>query len=198
MITTLDPNEFHVYEESYDGDTEDENDNDEGCQVLLNRCDQLLEEMNDYIDTLLEEEDDNPIVARSPIPWECCGEIICICYDNPTPIDYESEELEQIPLIPIENNQAITIAYTYPLQELTRIYEENIQQKQVIANQPITQGGSRCTFECDTENHHLHTYCKLCKRNLPYGTNIHDCTIGIQLEQKHSDMNPEFLTTHPW
>src|SRR5271170_8086266 len=41
MITTLDPNEFQVYEESYDGDTEDENDNGEGCQVLLNRCDQL-------------------------------------------------------------------------------------------------------------------------------------------------------------
>ena len=36
MITTLDPNEFHVYEESYDGDTEDENDNGKGWQVLLN------------------------------------------------------------------------------------------------------------------------------------------------------------------
>ena len=33
---------------------------------------------------------------------------------------------------------------------------------------------------------------------MPYGINIHDCTIGIQLGQKHSDMNPEFLTIHLW
>ena len=42
------------------------------------------------------------------------------------------------------------------VQALENMYAENIRIKQVIAGLPITHGGSRCTIECDTENHHVH------------------------------------------
>jgi hypothetical protein len=72
-----------------------------------------------------------------------------------------------------------TVGYKCTNDEMENIYRENIQVKQVIANQPITKGGSQYTFACDTENHHLHTYCKACKRNLPYRIVEHDCIIGF-------------------
>ena len=50
----------------------------------------------------------------------------------------------------------------------------------------------------DTENHHIHTYCKDCKRNLPYDTTIHNCIVGVKSGQKHPDMNPNFLVNIPW
>ncbi|RGB41073.1 hypothetical protein C1646_663370 [Rhizophagus diaphanus] len=53
-------------------------------------------------------------------------------------------------------------------------YVDNIKIKQVITSQPINYGGSRCTMECDTENHHMHIYCMMCKKNLFYGTTIYD------------------------
>ena len=81
---------------------------------------------------------------------------------------------------------------------MEEIYRTNIKVKQVIANQPITKGGSQCTFACDTENHHLHTYCKLCKKNLHYGTIVHDCTIGYGLGKIQPDMDPSFLINNPW
>jgi hypothetical protein len=81
---------------------------------------------------------------------------------------------------------------------MEEIYRANIKVKQVIANQPITKGGSQCTFACDTENHHLHTYCKLCKKNLHYGTIIHDCTIGYGLGKIQPDMDPSFLINNLW
>jgi hypothetical protein len=85
------------------------------------------------------------------------------------------------------------IGYESPKDEMEEIYRTNIKVKQVIANQPITKGGSQCTFACDTENHHLHTYCKLCKKNLHYGTVIHDCIIGYEHGKIQLDMDPNFL-----
>ena len=78
------------------------------------------------------------------------------------------------------------------------LYKQGIVIKQVIAGQPITRGGSKCTFSCDTENHHIHTYCKVCQRNLPYGTTIHNCKFGLGLGQIHPDMQPEYLINEPW
>ena len=70
--------------------------------------------------------------------------------------------------------------------------------KNVVANQPIRRGGSRCTEHCDTENHHVHMYCTLCKRNLHYGTVAHDCVFGMEKGQLHPDMKPEYLINKPW
>ena len=74
----------------------------------------------------------------------------------------------------------------------------SIKVKQVIAGQPITRSGSRCTEECDIENHHTHVYCKMCKRNLFYGTVVHDCLFGFDIGKHHPDMNPRYLVNTPW
>ena len=81
---------------------------------------------------------------------------------------------------------------------MEEIYRTNIKVKQVIANQPITKGGSQCTYACDIGNHHIHTYCKSCKRNLYYGTTIHDCIIGYEHGKVQPDMDPTFLINDPW
>ena len=91
------------------------------------------------------------------------------------------------------NTPLITIGYSCGQKELEDIYNENLKIKQVIAGQPITKGGSQCTFYCDTENYHTHTYCKACKKNLSYGTIIHNCIIGFGPEKIQPDMNPTYL-----
>ncbi|CAG8759708.1 hypothetical protein GLOIN_2v1482001 [Rhizophagus irregularis DAOM 181602=DAOM 197198] len=53
-------------------------------------------------------------------------------------------------------------------------------------------------MECDTENHHVHTYCTMCKKNLFYGTTIYDCIIGFTLGKIRPDMNPKFLINNQW
>ena len=84
-------------------------------------------------------------------------------------------------------------------EEVEDLFKQNIKIKQVIAGQPILRGGSRCDdFMCDIENHHIHTYCKVCKRNLPYGTTIHRCLFGFDLGQIHPDMDPKFLVNNLW
>jgi hypothetical protein len=44
----------------------------------------------------------------------------------------------------------------------------------------------------------VHTYCKACKKNLLYGTIIHDCVIGYGLGKIQPDMKPEYLTNDLW
>jgi hypothetical protein len=68
--------------------------------------------------------------------------------------------------------------------------------KNVIAGQPIIRGGSHCTNACDIENHHTHTYCKACKRNLPYGTIVHNCIIGFELGKTRPGMDPAYLVLY--
>ena len=53
-----------------------------------------------------------------------------------------------------------TVGYNSSQDELEEIYRESIKIKQVITGQPINRGGSQCTFSYDTENYHIHTYCK--------------------------------------
>lgn len=79
-----------------------------------------------------------------------------------------------------------------------RCFANNITIEQVIAFQPITKGGSRCTTNCDIENHHLHTYCRACERHLPYGTTVHNCIIGFTPGKIHPGMDPTYLINHPW
>ena len=146
--------------------------------------------------------------SRKPIPWKCCEEIQCTCNEETSQLSYSSsdlkeekeESLENLSQIEDENNNysVSTPAYTYTFQELNEIYAENISIKQVIANQPIERKGSKCTFECDIENHHIHTYCKNCKRNLQYELNIHNYEIGIEFGKIHPDMRYNFLINTPW
>jgi len=96
------------------------------------------------------------------------------------------------------NHLLITVGYQCPKDEMIEIYKENIKVKQVIANQPITKGGSKCTDFCDIENHHIHTYCKACKHNLPYGIVLHDCIIGFERGKIHPDMNSNYLINDLW
>lgn len=53
-------------------------------------------------------------------------------------------------------------------------------------------------MDCDIENHHIHCYCKMCKRNLPYGTVYHNCIVGFRPGQIKPDMNPNYLINDPW
>ena len=89
-------------------------------------------------------------------------------------------------------------AYQPYWEEYEQLFMDNIQIKSVIANQPIRRGGSKCTEACDTENHHIHTYCRLCKRNLVYGTVVHDCVVGYGCGKIHPEMVPEYLINTPW
>src|SRR5436305_14415651 len=83
-----------------------------------------------------------------------------------------------------EKANAMTIfqAYQYSQQELYRLYLSNIVVKQVIARQLIKRRGSKCTNACyyrEPVDHHIHTYCKYCKRNLFTNEIVHDCIWGI-------------------
>jgi hypothetical protein len=106
----------------------------------------------------------------------------------PTPheLDWASEPYAEYP------------AHTYTNGEIVRIYKESLKEKHVVAGQPLTKGGSRCTFECDTENHHTHNYCTCCKRNLQYKEVLHSCEWGLGLGQRHPEMIPTRLTDEPW
>lgn len=91
-----------------------------------------------------------------------------------------------------------TVAYTFTRREFEDMYRSHIRVRQVIAGQPITRGGSKCDDYCDIENHHVHTYCKACQRNLPYGTVVHNCKIGLEPGKIHPDMDPNYLVNRPW
>ena len=97
-----------------------------------------------------------------------------------------------------ETNVVVTTAYTYTMEEIVQLYLDNIKEKQVIANQPIRTGETRCTDACDIENHHMHTYYKACKRNLFYGTVVHDCNQEFGRGEIHPGMDPKALVNHLW
>ena len=100
--------------------------------------------------------------------------------------------------IGLSDPNAQSTGYRYTRQELERLYAQNIRIRQVIAGQPYNRGNGQCTFACDTENHHVHTYCCVgCKRNLLYGTTIHHCTLPTRGEPRFV-MNPTFLVNNPW
>ena len=109
-----------------------------------------------------------------------------------------SEISSNEPLEIFHDDEVITTAYTYSRKDLLQLYLSNIKLKQVIANQLITRGGSRCTNACDEENYHVHTYCTQCKKNLFYKTIVHDCNWGLEEGQVHPEMNSKALVNHPW
>jgi hypothetical protein len=88
-----------------------------------------------------------------------------------------------------------TPAYYYSGQELLQLYRNITVTKQIIAGQPIKRGKWQCNDACDIENHHLHTYCTMCKRQIPTGCIVlqHGCVFGFQLGQVRPDMNPDYL-----
>jgi hypothetical protein len=226
--------------EEYDADSEDDYTNRPAQRAidLLNRCDNLLYDMQNYIEERSKNNspinivsgirydfynpngphpedcicrDCQPPPARSPSPYSCCNEIICQCNEDNYSIDteeynnsWERQMNGDVYSDYSEENQINIEAYIawtmcgMDHQALENMYAENIKIKQVIAGQPINHGGSRCTMECDTENHHVHTYCTMCKKNLFYGTTIHDCIIGFTLGKIRPDMNPEYLINNQW
>ena len=84
------------------------------------------------------------------------------------------------------------------VQELLDLFESNIVEKHVVANQPILRGGFKCDDHCDTENHHTHQYCTFCKQNLLNGTIVHTCKWGYTPGMEHPGMNPDYLINNPW
>ena len=118
---------------------------------------------------------------------------------SPMPSDQSDEESLNIILTEDHPETIDLFTYELPFEEYLACMIGHMTTKQVIAGQPITRGGSKCTWECDTKNHHVHTYCKACKRNLPYGTTLHDCIIGFGGRGKiQPDMNPAYLVRVPW
>jgi hypothetical protein len=89
-------------------------------------------------------------------------------------------------------------AYMPTPKEFHNMYAKNLRIKQVIANQPIKKGGSKCTKACNVENHHQHTYCMQCQRNLPYDTLVHDCKIGYEVGKVRPEMDPTYIVNMPW
>ena len=114
--------------------------------------------------------------------------------------NFDRKQADPFPLKEKTDPNYIPDYYIYkPTQEeIFATYADNIVIKNVVANQPIRKGGSRCDFSCDIENHHTHTYCKLCKKNLPYGTVIHHCVFGFGPGQVHPGMDPKHLVNEIW
>ena len=119
--------------------------------------------------------------------------------------DYINAEME----IDVESSVDIILKEPHPTymdigtctmtwDEYEQLFRANIVLKQVIAHQPIQRGESCCTEGCDIENHHVHTYCRLCKRNLYFGTTIHNCVMGFEPGKIRPDMIPEYLANTPW
>ena len=144
--------------------------------------------------------------SRYP-PCEICGQIPCErtgwcdnnvseddSYWNPVNSDQYRNDNSQENIVHDDTLRA----YKPTEKEIHNIFLANLKEKQVIAGQPITTGGSKCTFACDTENHHIHNYCKACKRNLPYGTIVYDCVVGFTYGKIRPDMNPRYLISVPW
>ncbi|PKY47917.1 hypothetical protein RhiirA4_421783 [Rhizophagus irregularis] len=155
--------------------------------------------------------DCQPPPARSLSLYSCCNEIICQCNEDNYSIDTEEynnswkrqingntfSDYSKENQINIEEHIAWTMC-GMNRQALENMYAKNIKIKQVIAGQPINHGGSRYSMECDTKNHRVHTYCTMCKKNLFYGTTIHDCIIGFTLGKISPDINPEYLINNQW
>ena len=116
---------------------------------------------------------------------------------NNNDFDWDYDPDEEI-LESIDENGISTVAYVYSRNEVTHLYQASLKIKQVIAGQPITRGGSKCTDNCDIENHHAHNYCKLCKRNLFSDTIVHNCKFGFGQGDQHPEMDPKFLVNQPW
>jgi hypothetical protein len=112
----------------------------------------------------------------------------------------ETSEEESIKFI-LSNEESEILdfgAFSCTREEYENLFKENIRERHVVANQPIRRGGSKCTDACDTENHHTHFYCRMCKRNLPYGQIEHDCLMGFDDGKIRPDMRPEWLINTPW
>ena len=135
----------------------------------------------------------------------CCANLVCTCKHVSTEteiyFDYESEKSDDED----ENYEEwhplhipAYIRFKPTTKELRSFYKSNIVIKSVIAGCPIKRGGSKCDEFCDIWNHHTHTYCRLCKQNLFYGTIEHACIMGYNRGQIHPVMNPAFLVNTPW
>jgi hypothetical protein len=170
---------------------------------------------------------ENPILLRSPIPWECCGEIICRCYDideilastsnksnendngwgpeyyhQTTWSDYSEDESNDNWSHPDnKNEQEIdelwsieTPAWTYTNKELNQYYKKLTKERWVVANQPQKRGRMKCINHCDTENHHLHQWCKPCEKRIEWENQyIPNCKFGINQGQIKLEMNPDHV-----
>ena len=113
-------------------------------------------------------------------------------YFGPSRITYENEFIKVAP----RGDDSYAYGFAYNTANLQQLYSQNIAIRQVIANQPYTRGNGQCDDSCDIENHHIHTYCRGCKRNIPYGTTIHQCNIPNY--NCNFAMDPNFLVNQPW
>jgi len=87
-----------------------------------------------------------------------------------------------------------TVAWTYDKNEVTRLMNDVIETRWTIANQPTKRGKWKCDDYCDTENHHVHVWCKICQRRIDREERMnHNCRFGIGTGQVHPEMNPEHL-----
>jgi len=112
---------------------------------------------------------------------------------HPRPSNYYSDEFIRIAS---RGDDSCPYGFAYNTENLRQLYSQNIAIRQVIAGRPYNSGNGQCDDSCDIENHHIHTYCRACKRNLPYGTNIHPCNIP---SYNHDFvMNPNYLQNQPW
>ncbi|CAG8749256.1 10422_t:CDS:2, partial [Rhizophagus irregularis] len=139
--------------EEYDADSEDDYTDRPAQRAidLLNCCDNLLYDMQSYIEERSENKDCickdcQPPPARSPLPYSCCNEIICQCNEDNYSIDteeYNNSWERQIDGNVFsdysEENQINIEEYiTWTMcgmnrQALENIYAKNIKIKQVIA-----------------------------------------------------------------
>jgi len=92
-----------------------------------------------------------------------------------------------------------TPAWTYTTGELRHLKDQLTESRWVVANQPTKKGRFRCTPFCDTENHHMHTWCKGCEIRIDHHDRHEDvCKYGIGQGQIHPDMDPNALINDIW
>jgi hypothetical protein len=87
-----------------------------------------------------------------------------------------------------------TVAYNFSNKELDSLFDELIKTKWIIAGQLVQQGRWSCKDHCDIENHHIHSYCTVCRKQVPYGMERdHGCKFGFEKGMIHPEMNPKYL-----
>ena len=67
---------------------------------------------------------------------------------------------------------------------MNRLVNEIVETRWVVANQPMKKGRWKCDVYCDTENHHMHSWCTICQRRIDHEEKLnHNCQFGIGLGQ---------------
>ena len=76
-----------------------------------------------------------------------------------------------------------TVAQNYDRNEVNRLLDEVIETRWTIANQLTQKGKWKCNDYCDTKNHYVHVWCKICQKRIDHKKKMnYNCQFGLGYE----------------